>query len=426
MTSMIIDDKETYPFKFNNLKSEFIPWLKEADNRIFSLAAGDRIAPMAEKIMQLGFGKILFAANELGADIDKCKPFVIFAPDGTCTYNKERLQRGFTYGSLIDAEFDGLMAAQNAMPNGCGFSLYELDDFKDDENLQKRAKTISDNISEDHAKQLGKGNHFISIFHVRDRLSGEDTGRRFIIVHASGHDVDKAPMYNQEWLKDEDGYNKIATPHGPIWLLESDAKKMYINEYQKFEKMNSSGREKIMKEFFSEIKFELISDTTHQGLTPTGKSMRLGIQLSEEDLIPVAFNAEEGATVVKVKPNLNKQYLETWPYAEKSERYGYNDIFTELDILPHGSGYEFLSPLKEFTVNLNNEGLENFSFKIVREGSIIQQSATYFKEIREYMSYKRKAPIMEKIYEAKLGEHFYDMTTFFQIHPKVSIPGGQY
>ena len=57
---------------------------------------------------------------------------------------------------------------------------------------------------------------------------------------------------------------------------------------------------------------------------------------------------------------------------------------------------------------------------------IIHQSATFFKEIREYMSYKRKAPIMEKIYEANLGEHFYDMTTFFQIHPKVSIPGGQY
>ncbi|MBY9001272.1 MAG: hypothetical protein KGD64_10180 [Candidatus Heimdallarchaeota archaeon] len=425
----ILNVRNPKPFKIHcsNIQPQFLPWIEEAENRIFSLSAGNRIAPIAEDIMKVGFAKILFAANELGSDIDTCKPFVLFAPDGTCTYNKERFSRGFAYGCLIKAEFDGLIATQNAMPNGCGFSLFELKDFSDDENLAKDALKISDGITENQALELGRGNHFIAIYHVKDKLSGEDTGRRFVILHCSGHELNKEPLYFQDWLEDVDGYNKIHTPHGSVWLLEKESKRLYLDKFSELEKNNEKGRSDVMKDLFDGMEFELISDLTHQGLEDDGKLLKLGIQTDKDQLLPIAFNPDEGALTIKIKPNLNRDFLDRWKYAEMSNRFGYNKIFENLDIIPHGAGYEFVKPIRNFSYALNKQGIENFTVEMERSGGIaIKETASSFREIRQYMSYKRKLPIMQKLFEADLGDHIHDLIPLIQIHPKRSIPGGEY
>jgi hypothetical protein len=416
----------TFPIRINNSSDEIESWIKEAERRIFSLAAGDRIAKIAPAIMKIGLAKILFAANELGVDIDRSKPFVLFAPDGTCTYNELRIRRGFTYGCLIKAEFDGLIATQNAMPNGCGYSLFVFKDPPTDEDLIKQAKIIRENLTEEQAVELGKGNHFVALYTVLDSISGEDTGKRYALLHCSGHDVGKEPLYNLEWLEDESGYNRILTPHGEICLLENDAKELYLAEYDKFEKLNIEGRNNVMKEFFDEDSFQLQMDLTHQGLAENGKYLKLGIHLKDK-IVPVAFNAEEGTLILKTKPNLKKEFIENWHHFNDIQELNYEQELQNIDMTPHGSGYEFKHPIRGCSINLDKNGLTDFSIQLqIDRNNIKEINATYFKKIRNYMTYRRKLPIMKEVFLADLGEPIYDLKPLIQIHPRESIPGGHY
>jgi hypothetical protein len=415
-----------FPIQIENLSPELVPWVKKAERRIFSIAAGERIARIAPEIMKIGFGKILYAVNELGADIDRSKPFVLFAPDGTCTYNELRIRRTFTYGCLIKAEFDGLIATQNAMPNGCGYSLFELKDPPENGELINQAKLIRQNITKEQAIELGKGNHFIALYYVLDSVSGEDTGRRFALLHCSGHEVNKEPLYNPDWLEGEDGFNKIQTPHGEIWLLETDAKEKYLLEYERFEKLNIEGRKRVMNEFFESSSFELLMDHTHQGLAENGKYLKLGVHL-KENVVPVAFNAEEGTMILKTKPNLSEDFLKRWKYHETIEELGYEQEFKRIDLTPHGSGYEFKYPISNCSFKLDKNGLADFTIDLILPDSRIERiTATYFKQIRNFMTYRRKLPIMKEIFLADLGETVSDLKPLIQIHPRESIPGGMY
>ncbi|NPD90068.1 MAG: hypothetical protein HGN29_15245 [Asgard group archaeon] len=424
--SSLQKSKNHFPIKIKNLSSELEPWLKEAEKRIFSIAAGNRIALIAPEIMKIGFGKILYAANELGANIESNKPFVLFAPDGTCTYNKLRIKRGFTYGCLIKAELDGLIVTQNAMPNGCGYSLFEFKDPPNDEKLINQAKLIQENITKEQAIELGKGNHFIALYYVLDSVSGEDTGKRYVLLHCSGHDVKKEPLYNTDWLEKEAGFNKILTPHGEIWLLEDYAKELYLKEYEMFENMNIKGRNNVMKDFFEPESFQLLMDLTHQGLVENGKYLKLGVHL-KEDIVPVAFNADEGTMILKTNSNLNKEFLRNWAYYNNIKELGYERELQGINITPHGSGYEFKYPISGCSFKLDKNGLRDFSISLKRpSGNIEQVNATYFKEIRNFMSYRRKLPIMKEVFLANLGEPVFDLKPLIQIHPKVSIPGGLY
>ena len=298
----------SFPVVLKNIDEKMEKWLKEAQKRIFSIAAGDRVSFIASAIVQVGFGKILYAANELGVDIEKSKPYIFFAPDGTCSYNEIRIKRGFTYGCIFKADFEGLIGTNNSMPNGCGYSLYELKDWNDDETLIRTLNRIKQNITEEQAKELGKGNHFIAVYKVLDAISGEDTERRMVLLHCSGHDLSKKPLYFFDWLEETDGCHKVKTPHGDIYLLESEAKKRYIKEFEKLDKYNKEARVNVMKELFKNSSYELVSSITHQGLYNNGSYHFLGIQKSEK-LIPIAFNAEEGGIAVKTKKNLSKDLL---------------------------------------------------------------------------------------------------------------------
>ena len=117
------------------MSSSLEPWLKLAKERIFSLAVGFRAGAIAPKIMEVGFSKVLYGADYLGVDIEKSNPFILFAPDGTVTYNPERIKRGFTYGAYIDFDFGKMIATNNSLPNGCGFSMYEIEDPQPDVDL---------------------------------------------------------------------------------------------------------------------------------------------------------------------------------------------------------------------------------------------------------------------------------------------------
>ncbi len=412
-----------FPLKITNLSKEMEKYVKEAEKRIFSLGTGNRICPIALKIMQIGFSKILYATNELGADLEKCKPYIVFAPDCTSTFNKIRVRRGFSYGALIKGDFSGMISTNNSMPNSCGYTIAELTTQKTDVSLKNHLIQKQKEIGKDHLQQLGKGNHFSAVYCVKDSITGEDTMRRIINVHSSGK-LGTQFLYDLSWLSEIEGYHKVNTPHGPIELLEGDAKKVYLEKYDEGDKINADYRFEVLEEILGEGTFRVLEEITHQGLSKDGKFHRLGVQV-HDGLIPIAFNSEEGLILAETKPNLSKELLERWKYKEHVEELGLKEELSQINFSPHGGGYEFRYPVEKFTIHLNRNGISDLEVQLKpKEKPKIQERVTYFRELKEHMCFRRKLPLMREVFRADLIKHIYDLEPLIQIYPLVSIVGG--
>lgn len=408
-------------FYFHNVNSKFEPWLEAARERIFSMAAGNRIGKIAPQIMQLGYGKVLYAANELGSDIDTSDSFVLFAPDGTCTYNVERIRRGFTYGAVLHMNFDGMMAVNNSMPNGCGFSIYELNAPPKDEVLVDYLNGVQNRIGQDSLSQLGKGNHFAGLYKVTDPISGEDTNKRFVVVHCSGH-AGGDKLYNTDWLGDTMGYHKIETPHGPITLLEGDARQAYNDAFVFTNSTNATNRDTTMDEIFPDMDWKRLEKITHQGIVEKGNIHIIGTQI-HDGLMPVAFNPEEGLITVKHIDNLNSDFMSIWDKDERAKNLGVHHRMSRINLTPHGGGYEFRKDIKRFDTYLDKGGVHSFRADF-KDGE--RRSFTHFREIRDVMTYRRRNSIMRQVYIADLAEIVYENQPVKQIYPLESIPGGSH
>lgn len=410
---------------FDGIDEQLIKYIEMARNRIFSLAAGHRIATIAPRIMEIGFAKILFAATQMGADIETSNPYVLFAPDGTCSYNPIRTQRGFSYGGILDFEFEGIMATNNSMPNGCGFSIYELEDPASDVQLKTYLQSAQLRLGQDQLSQLGKGNHFAGLYYVNDPITGEDTNRRFVVIHCSGHVGGHKLYHPDSWLSGFDGYNEVPTPHGPITLLEGDARKMYMEQFHETDAINTENRDLTMAEIFEESNYgwKKLEAITHQGLINNGSHHVIGTQ-RHGGIMPIAFNPEEGLVAVKTNPNLTSEFLDRWNQGNKVRELGLEKEFNNLNVTPHGAGYEFRYPVKSLEIKLGPEGIMNFTLDL--NATDAHMSFTYFREIREWMTYRRRAPIMKEVDKANLAEIVYEMPSLMQIYPLTSIPGGSH
>lgn len=408
---------------FSGVSKILEPWMNIARERIFSLAAGGRVAKIAPRIMEVGFSKVLYAADHLGVDIHQANPYVLFAPDGTVTYNPERIKRGFTYGAIINFDFDGMMATNNSLPNGCGFSIYEIEDPMPDVDLLEYLRSSQQKIGKDQLSQLGKGNHFAGVYNVIDPLTGEDTNRRFVVVHCSGHVGGQLLYYPQEWLSDVEGFYNIETPHGDVIFLEGEAKDRYNKQFQLTEAANAENRDITMGEIFDNHPWKRLEEITHQGLIDNGASHVIGTQ-KHNGLVPIAFNPEEGLVAVKHKPNLTSGFLDNWNEGERVRNMNLENKFSNLNITPHGGGYEFIHPLDSLKINLDKTGINYFDIKF--RNSAENHKFTYFREIRDYMTYRRRQPIMNMVHQADLAEIVFELPGLMQIYPSKSIPGGSH
>jgi hypothetical protein len=91
---------------------------------------------------------------------------------------------------------------------------------------------------------------------------------------------------------------------------------------------------------------------------------------------------------------------------------------------PHGGGYEFRFPVKQLDIRLGHEGIHDFSLDLRAQDGLM--SFTYFREIREWMTFRRRAPIMREVDRADLAEIVFEMPNLMQIYPLHSIPGGSH
>lgn len=415
---------------YDSVDPAFSKYMQFAKERIYSLSAGNRIAKLVPFIMRVGFAKILYAANHLGVDIEQHKSFAIFSPDGTCTYNAERLKRGFSYGAIIHSDLNGMISASNSMPNGCGFSIYKITDDLTDEQRNKLIEKKQKELGEDTLYQLSKGNHFAGLYNVLDPISGEDTLDRYVVVHCSGHTGTEF-LYNPEtWLNEEDGFHTVKTPHGKIYLLEGEAKRRYISKAKSGAKTNADNRTEIVEDVFGKENFETLEEITHQGISNDGYTHLLGVQM-HQGLQPIAFNAQEGLIAVREKNSLSKEFIESWGYFPAINSLGLENSLRNLNFTPHGAGYEFKKDVQDFRIFLNNEGISHINLDLLDSTETNKskvQSLTFnsFRNIRDNMTYRRKYSVLKEIFKADLIDHKFDLWPQKAIYPLVSIPGGSH
>ncbi len=411
---MSIEIRRTDRIRYTNIHPEMQRWHEEANERIFSLAVGDRLGQIGPRIMEVGYAKVLYAANKMGASVNGS--FIFFAPDGTCSLNIERTRRGFSYGGLLDMDFDGLLATSNSMPNGCGFSTYEIEGV-DDVALVKHLENSQERLGEDELSQLGKGNHFAGVYRICDPVSGEDTGRRCMVVHCSGHVGGDLLYYPWNWLAEEDGYHSVDTPHGPITMLEGEARRRYIEQFKTTESTNSDNRDRTAEEILEGLEWKRLSTITHQGLLPS--QHLIGTQKYDGEL-PIAFNPEEGLAIAKSKPNLSNDVLDSWTERERVESLGIRKKISELNLTPHGGGYELRFPFDSLSIDVDSLGIRSFSMRFHGRSLTFNN----FREIREWLTYRRKLGIMYRIFQFDLADHLFDLPAVMQVYPKTTVPGG--
>jgi hypothetical protein len=415
---------------YENVSPSILTFMQKAKDRIYSLSAGNRIAKIVPFIMRVGFAKVLFAANTLGVDTDQNKSFIVFSPDGTCTYNAERLKRGFSYGSIIKSDFNGLISASNSMPNGCGFSIYKITDDLTDQERSNLIERKQKELGKDQLYHLSKGNHFAGLYKVLDPVSGEDTNDRFVVVHCSGHSGTQFLYTPESWLTDVDGFHKVITPHGAIHLLEGEAKKRYIEKSKEGEKINADNRTGIMNDVFGENQFKTLEAITHQGISSDGYTHLLGVQI-HDGLQPIAFNAEEGLIAVKAKKSFSKEFLETLDYYHIIKSLNLDPELQHLNFTPHGAGYEFKHEVDSFKISLNGNGISHLDLNLIKSENGVKNTKlplTFdsFRSIRDNMTYRRKFAVLREIFKADLIDHKFDLWPQKAIYPLVSIPGGQH
>ncbi len=413
---------------YDSVDPSFNKYMQLAKERIFSLSAGNRIAKLVPFIMRVGFAKVLYAADKLGVDIEQHKSFIVFSPDGTCTYNAERLKRGFSYGAIIRSDFHGMISVSNSMPNGCGFSIYKITDDLSDEQRNKLIEQKQKELGEDTLYQLSKGNHFAGLYNVLDPVSGEDTNERYVVVHCSGHTGTEF-LYNPEtWLGEEDGFHTIRTPHGKIHLLEGESKKRYIAKAKSGERINADNRTEIVEDVFGKGNFETLEEITHQGISSDGYTHLLGAQM-HQGLQPIAFNAQEGLIVVREKNSLSKEFLESWNCYPNINSLNLEKQMQNLNFTPHGAGYEFKKDVLNFKIFLNSEGISHINLDLLNtnvNSNVLSLTFNSFRNIREHMTYRRKFSVLKEIFKADLIDHKFDLWPQKAIYPLVSIPGGSH
>ena len=140
--------------------------------------------------------------------------------------------------------------------------------------------------------------------------------------------------------------------------------------------------------------------------------------------MPIAFNPEEGLIAVKTIENLSSRYLDYWTEGQRVRDLGLEAEFRNLNMTPHGGGYEFRHAIKSFEIRLGPEGIHDFNISMNKTNG--NMSFTYFREIRDHMTYRRRAQVMKEVYKANLAEIVYEMPGLMQIYPLQSIPGGSH
>ncbi len=324
--------------------------LKLAQERIFSMGLRDLASALSYKNMLHGLGKMIYVL-EGGA-------YCVFSPDATITRKKGRWMSGFGYGGVIRWQ-DENIAFPEIRPNGCGMLLMRLDSLPSEKELMERASKVNErNLKLDGTEiipDFGRGNHFFEVYEpleISDDISDEfPEDAYYAILHGSGPEL-KDEVYS--WTEKGE---KEDTPLGKITVLRGEDAEKYYRDWENLESFSKKRREIIAQEVVGS--HGTISNITHQGLFGRNEA-RLGCYDTKggngDLLFPVALRWDCPTYVLRGRKNISEEVMHRLEFEERAEKLGLKDELGEINVLPHGGGYELELSYEEMDVRNTSFG----------------------------------------------------------------------
>lgn len=325
--------------------------LSLAEKRTFFLGMEDLGSNLSYRNMCYGLGKMMYA---LGSEDVYC----VFAPDASITRNKGRWLSGYGYGGVIKWNDD--VGFPEIRPNGCGMLLMRLDGLPDIEELVKRASEVNDDSFTldgiEIEPDFGKGNHFFEFYESMGSSGGNSNtfpeDAYFAILHCSGPEL-KDEIYSYAYEE-----KRIETPFGKITVLEDSEAEEYYEQWKRLESFSRRRRKFLAEKIVGS--FDPISNFTHQGLFSKNEA-RLGCYdtlegSGENHLFPLALRWDCPVYIFRGKKNLSEEVLERTGFRERAEKLGLVEELKNINILPHGGGYELKLSHRDFDVTNTSFG----------------------------------------------------------------------
>lgn len=322
--------------------------LTRAEQYMFSTGLRDGATDLCKANMKYGLAKIHWVQERLGFKPDAT---FISTPDMTISRNATRWKSGFGYGGKVSwGDGDAELIILNSKPNSCGMLVGGLDRFPDSSELVDKLDRLRDRKAEIDGIGIEwdfhVSNHFIDLFWLKP-LSGVRFPEYVFIIHSSARELrgDTRKGFGLYFDRShllKDMAESIDTPFGSLCILTGPQAREYYEFYRYVEEYSKKKRILAAEALFGE--FELISNEVHQGLVNMNEVL-LGCHLFDtedpERVLPFALRSDIPAYLVKGKPNLGENEIESLGFTQRSQRLGVYDRLKHANIVPHGAGYAF-------------------------------------------------------------------------------------
>ncbi|MBC8461837.1 MAG: hypothetical protein H8D67_28025 [Deltaproteobacteria bacterium] len=322
--------------------------LARAEDHMFSTGLRDGATHLCRANMKYGLAKIHWVQDRLGLKPDAT---FISTPDMTISRNAARWKSGFGYGGKVTwGDGDIELVILDTKPNTCGMLVGGLDRLPDSSDLVHMVDKLKGRRREIDGIRIQwdfhLSNHFIDLFWVKP-LGEEKFSEYVFIIHSSARELTGDNrigfgLYYDKSLLLKDMAEKFDTPFGPLYVLTGSQAREYYELYRYAEGYSKQKRIMAAELIFGE--FQLISNEMHQGLVNMNEIL-LGCHLINEKepecVFPIVLRADLPAYLVKGKPNLEENDIESLGFTRRSQRIGVYERLKKANIIPHGAGYAF-------------------------------------------------------------------------------------
>ncbi|UCF85893.1 MAG: hypothetical protein JSV50_09755 [Desulfobacteraceae bacterium] len=322
--------------------------LARAEAHIFSTGLRDGATHLCRANMKYGLAKIHWVQEQLGTKSDTT---FISTPDMTITRNVARWKSGFGYGGKVTwGDGDIELVILDVKPNTCGMLVGGIERLPDSSELVRMVDKLKGGKREIDGIEVQwdfhLSNHFIDLFWVKP-LGEVKFSEYVFIIHSSARELtgdnrigfglyyDKSPLLRNM-------AERFNTPFGPLHILTGSRAREYYQFYRFAEEYSKQKRNIAAEALFGE--FKLIANEVHQGLANMNEILLGCHQFDEKEpdcVFPFVLRADLPAYLVKGKPNLEENDIESLGFRQRSQRLGVYDRLKKANIIPHGSGYAF-------------------------------------------------------------------------------------
>ncbi|MBN2441886.1 MAG: hypothetical protein JXJ04_11080 [Spirochaetales bacterium] len=320
--------------------------LKQAKKHCFFIGLNDSGSELCKANSVYGIAAMHYIQEKLGV---KANATFITTPDMTITRNVTRWRSGFGYGGKLSwGDGSSELIVLNTKPNACGMLAGGLEELPPVDRIIERIhrlaseKTLINGI--EVAWDFYKSNHFIDLFLTKQiqKLDHELPPYAFIIHGSagefSGNNKNGFGLYYDRSEELMNMAEEIETPIGTYYVLTGKNANAYYEFYKTVEDFSKKKKEYAAKKIFGD--YLTISNECHQGLLNMNQ-MLLGCNHMKQDntLFPLTLRGDLPAYLVRGMPSLSPDCIDTMGFEKRARNLGVYDQLINLNIFPHGGGY---------------------------------------------------------------------------------------